>query len=87
LPRILYCNSFETTHKREVFLLTFRFVAPDGKEESFYIAISPSGAATLHEILGREIEGYIKEYGNIPLGGWKTEKAENCGGNNKTYVA
>jgi hypothetical protein len=86
--KILYCNSFETTHKREVFLLTFRFTAPDGKEEAFYVAISPSGAAVLHEILGKEIESYIREHGNIIVGDWKTDNC-NCkeGNNNKPYVA
>jgi hypothetical protein len=87
MPKVLYCNALETTHSREVFLLTFRFIAPDGREEKVHVAISPSGASTLHDLLGKEIESYIKEYGNIPLGDWKTEKAENCGGNNKTYVA
>jgi hypothetical protein len=81
--KVLYCNSLETTHTREVFLLTFRFTAPDGKEETVYVAISPSGAVTLHDILERDIEEYVRKFGNIVVGDWKTEK--DCNGNNNNH--
>jgi len=87
---VLYCNSLETAHTREIFLLTFRFVSPDGKEETAYIAISPAGASTLYDFLGREIEGYIRKYGNIVVAEWETgEKKRNKEGNNNNnnYVS
>jgi hypothetical protein len=88
MPKVLYCNALETTHRREVFLLTFRFVAPDGKEETVYIAIPPAGASTLYEILGKELESYIKEFGNIVVENWKTEKGDCKEGNdNNHYVS
>jgi hypothetical protein len=87
MPKVLYCNSLETSYKREVFLLTFRFESPDGKEETVYIAISPSGAQTLYEILGKELESYVESFGNIVVGDWKS-KGANCKENgNNNYVA
>jgi hypothetical protein len=84
--KVLYCNSLETTHTREVFLLTFRFTAPDGKQETVYVAISPSGAAVLKDILEKEIESYVKIFGNIVAGDWKTDK--DCNDTRgKTYLS
>jgi hypothetical protein len=87
MPKVLYCNALETTHRRDVFLLTFRFVAPDGKEETVYIAIPPAGASTLYEILGKELESYVKEFGNIVVENWKTEKGDCNGNNDNHYVS
>ena len=78
--KTIYCNALETTHRRDVFLLTFRFVAPDGKEETVYIAIPPAGASTLYEILGKELESYVRAFGNIAVENWETEKGD-CNGN------
>jgi len=83
----IYCNSVEVSHTREAFLLIFRFVAPDGKEESIYITISPSGAVAVHDILEKEIESYIKNYGNIIVGDWLLDRGkENKSGNATTYL-
>lgn len=83
--KTLYCNSFETSHTKEVFLLTFRFAAPDGKEETVYIALSPPGTATLRELLGKEIESYVQEHGNIVVENW--EKKEPDSNSNAAYLA
>ena len=83
--KTLFCNGFETSHTKEVFLLTFRFAAPDGKEETVYIVVSPTGTATLHELLGKEIESYVKEYGNIEAENW--EKKEPNSSSNKAYLS
>lgn len=81
--KILYCNSFETSHTK-VFLLTFRFAAPDGKEETVYIVLSPTGTATLRELLEKEIESYVKKYGNI-VADW--EKKEPNSNSNAAYLS
>jgi len=82
--KTLYCNSLEVSHTREAFLLILRFIAPDQREESVYIAISPSGAVVLHDVLGREVESYIKDFGNIVAGDWKTDRdCSNSGKNEK----
>jgi hypothetical protein len=82
--KTLYCNSLEVSHTREAFLLILRFIAPDQREESVYIAISPSGAVVLHDLLGREVESYIKDFGNIVAGDWKTDRdCSNSGKNEK----
>jgi uncharacterized protein YuzE len=60
-------------------------VAPDGKEDAVYIALSPSGVATLHEILGKDIEVYIGDFGNIAMENWKT-KPTNCNSKKPTYL-
>ena len=87
MSKVLYCNSFETTSTKEVFLLLFRFVAPDGNEETVYIAISPSGVATLHEILEKEIESYVKKFGDIQVENWeKKDPNHNCNSKNPTYL-
>ena len=87
MPKVLFCNSFETTSTKEVFLLLFRFIAPDGHEETVYIAISPSGVATLHEVLAKEIESYIKKFGDIQVENWeKKEPNRNCNSKNPTYL-
>ena len=85
--KTLFCNEFQLSHKKEVFLLLFKFVAPDGKEDAVYVALSPSGAATLHEILEKDIETYIKDFGNIALGNWKTNNTPtDCNSKNPTYL-
>jgi len=81
--KVLYCNSLEVSHTRETFLLTLRFIAPDQREESVYIAISPSGAVVLHDVLGKEVESYIKDFGNIVAGDWKIDKDCNNSGKNE----
>jgi len=86
---MIYCNSLEVAHTREVFLLTFRFVPPNGKEETVHVAISPAGASTLYDFLGKEIESYVKKYGNIAVAEWETgEKKRNKeDNNNNNYVS
>jgi hypothetical protein len=83
--KTLFCNGFETSHTKEVFLLTFRFVAPDGKEETVYIVVSPAGTATLHELLGKEIESYVREHGEIVVKNW--EKKEPNSSSNAAYLS
>ena len=84
--KTLFCNEFQISHTKEVFLLLFKFVAPDGKEDAVYVALSPSGAATLHEILEKDIEIYVKDFGSIVVGNWKTnKKPANC--NNTPYLS
>jgi len=85
--KVIFCNSLETAHTREIFLLTFRFVPPNGKEETVYVAISPAGASTLHDFLGKEIESYVKKYGNIVVTEWETGKRNNEDDNNNNYVS
>ena len=85
MPKVLFCNSFETSHTKEVFILLFHFVAPDGKEETVYIVLSPSGAATLHEILGKEIESYVQKHGNIVVENWE-KKEPNRNSHNQQYL-
>lgn len=58
MSKVLFCNSLEMSHTKEVFLLIFRFTAPDGDEEAVYVALPPSGAITLHEMLEREVQSY-----------------------------
>jgi len=70
MEKVLYCTNFEVSHSRDAFILIFRFTAPDGHGESVYIVISPEGASVVHEALGKELEEYIKKFGNIPLGEW-----------------
>ena len=84
--KTLFCNEFQVSHTKEVFLLLFKFVASDGKEEAVYVTLSPSGATTLHEILEKDIEVYMKDFGNIVVGNWKTnKKPADC--NNTLYVS
>jgi hypothetical protein len=82
--KTLYCNSLEVSHTREVFLLILRFVSPDQHEETVYVTVSPSGAVALHDILEKEVESYVKVFGNIVAGDWKTDKdCSNSGKNEK----
>ncbi len=85
MSKVLYCNSFETTSTKEIFLLLFRFIAPDGHEETVYIALSPSGAAALHELLEKEIQNHVQKFGDIVMENWETkEPNHDC---NKTYLS
>jgi hypothetical protein len=88
MPKVLFCNSFEITSTKEIFLLLFRFIAPDAHEETVYVAISPSGAATLHELLGKEVESFVQKFGNIVMENWQTEKPNrNCNSHNPAYLS
>ncbi len=85
MSKVLYCNSFETTRTKEIFLLLFRFNAPDGYEETVYIALSPSGAAALHELLEKEIQNHVQKFGDIVMGNWETkEPNHDC---DKSYLS
>jgi hypothetical protein len=61
--KVIFCNSVEISSSKEVFLLTFNFIAPDGNKTSVHVVLTPSGAVTLNTILGKELEDYIKKHG------------------------
>jgi len=71
LGKSLFCNSFEIGHTKEAVILILRFESPDGYKESVYVIISPAGATVLNEHLGKEVEDYVKEHGQIDMGTWK----------------
>jgi hypothetical protein len=85
--KVLFCNSFEVSYTKESFLLIFHFEAPDGFKETVYVALSPSGAATLNELLSKNLEAYVKQHGDIPLGNWQVEKPKNCGEDKQPYLS
>ena len=61
--KVIFANSIEISSSKEVFLLTFNFIAPDGNKTSVHVVLTPSGAVTLNTILGKELEDYIKKHG------------------------
>jgi hypothetical protein len=61
--KVIFCNSVEISSSKEVFLLTFHFIAPDGDKASVHVVLTPSGAMTVHSLLGKELEDYIKKHG------------------------
>jgi hypothetical protein len=61
--KVLFCNGVEVSSSKEVFLLTFHFIAPDGDKASVHVVLTPSGATTVHSLLGKELEDYIKKHG------------------------
>jgi hypothetical protein len=63
--------------------LILRFVSPDQHEETVYVTLSPSGATVLQDILKKEIESYVKSYGNIVVGDWMTS-SKDCKKDEKT---
>jgi len=76
MPKILFSNSLEVGHNKEVFCLVFKFQSPNGTiVESIYITVSPSGAKTLIELLTAEITQYQKEHG--PVEAWKSKNNPN----------
>jgi len=77
LAKVLFCNSFEIGHTKEVVILILRFESPDGYKETIYVNISPAGTIVLNEHLGKEIADYVKEYGKIDLGAWKKTQPQN----------
>jgi len=85
----MFCNSFEVSSTDECFLIIFRFESPDGFRDTVYITLSPAGASVLSELLNRELETYVKKYGNIQLGTWKVEKEnrKNNNNNNQAYLS
>jgi hypothetical protein len=83
--KVLFCNSFEVSYAKETYLLIFHFEAPDGFKETVYVALSPNGATMLNELLTKNLEEYMKQYGNIPSGNWQVEKPKNC--ENKPYLS
>jgi hypothetical protein len=78
--KVLPANSVEVAHNKEAFILVFRFQASDGQAEAVYIVLSPSGAKTTADLLGREIQLYEKEAGAITP--WTTQKTNNSTGPN-----
>jgi hypothetical protein len=66
--KVLFCNSVEISSSKEVFLLTFHFIAPDGDKASVHVVLTPSGAMTVHSLLGKELEDYIKKHGATKSG-------------------
>jgi len=77
LGKVLFCNSFEVGHTKEVVILILRFESPDGFKETVYVTISPAGATVLNEHLGKELADYMKEYGKIDLDAWKKTQPPN----------
>jgi hypothetical protein len=67
-PKVLPANGIEVSHNKDGFCLIFRFQTPDGLQEAVYIAISPAGAKTALEMLGKDIQVYEKEAG--PITAW-----------------
>jgi len=65
MPKILPSNAVEVSHNKETFCLIFRFQSPDGHVEAVYIVISPAGAKTTADLLGKEIQEYEKQAGTI----------------------
>jgi len=62
-----------------VFLLILRFLSPDGKEETVYVVLAPSGAVALRDVVGKEIDAYVHEFGNIESGDWiRNSTNSNC---------
>jgi hypothetical protein len=87
MPKTLYCNSFEVSRSKEAFILIFRFESPDGYSETVYIILNPSGVAILKEMLTKEIEAYIKEHGELPVGNWKVQKSEGDCNKKHSYLS
>jgi hypothetical protein len=56
---------------REAVLIIFRFEAPDGYKESVYVSLSPAGTVVLRDLLEKELESYVKRFGNIVSGEWR----------------
>ena len=86
MGKVQYCTNFEVSHSKDAFIMIFRFTSPDGHTESAYIVISPEGASVVHEALGKELEDYIKKFGNIPLGCWIKEGNSNSQKSNSPYL-
>jgi len=84
MGKVLYCTNFEVSHSKDAFIMIFRFTSPDGHTESAYIVITLEGASVVHEALGKELEEYIKNFGNIPLGEWVKEANRNSRKDNNT---
>ena len=77
MAKVIYVNSFELSHSREAVMLKLGFEAPD-VSESIYVVLSPAGATVLKEQLEKELEAYIRRFGNIDLGEWIRPKNNNC---------
>jgi len=71
LAKTLFCNSFEIGHTKEAVILILRFESPDGYKDTVYVTISPAGATVFNEHLRKELDDYVKEFGNIDMGAWK----------------
>jgi hypothetical protein len=70
--KVIFCNSVEISSSKEVFLPTFHFIAPNGDRSSVHVVLTPSGATTVHSLLGKEIEAHIKKYGSVKE--WEAEE-------------
>jgi hypothetical protein len=70
--KVLFCNSVEISSSKEVFLLTFHFIAPDGDKASVHVVLTPSGAKTIYSLLGKEIEAHTKKFGSVKE--WEIEE-------------
>ena len=84
LGKALFCNSFEVSHTKEVFILILRFESPDGYKETVYVTISPAGTAFLKEALDKGLTEYVEKFGKIVMDSWiKDADKTNCNSNNK----
>ena len=74
--KVLYCNSFEIDHNREVVLMILRFEGPDGSRETLYACISPAGAVAFKESLENTLAEYEKKHGKIAATEWRTNRPD-----------
>jgi hypothetical protein len=74
IMKVIFANSIEISSSKEVFLITFNFIAPDGDKSSVHVVLTPSGAMTVHSLLGKELEDYIKKHGATKE--WTIEEPE-----------
>ena len=70
--KVIFCNSVEISSSKEVFLLTFHFIAPNGDRSSVHVVLTPSGAKTIYSLLGKEVEAHTKKYGSVKE--WEAEE-------------
>jgi hypothetical protein len=74
--KVIFANSIEISSSKEVFLLTFNFIAPDGDRSSVHVVLTPSGAKTIYSLLGKEIEAHTKKFGKEWVKEWEIEEPE-----------
>jgi len=75
---VLYCNSFEVSHNKEVFCLILKFQKPDGGEIPIYVVINPQGCKTLLNGLTEQMTSYESENGKVEA--WTAGKTGDSNG-------
>jgi len=85
MPDVIYCNSFEVSHTKEVFCMIFKFQKPDGTEIPIYVVMSPQGCKTILNLTTAEMAAYETEYGKVEP--WNAPKnAGNPNSKNHTPI-